>query len=214
MREGSVAVYMKSKFSAKKAEQWEHEIITSHEDLKEWLYYESRKYNSRTKIGNFICLTEQDYIWKYQRLLRKTEYYLNTGRKLRFYLAMVLLNRWRIKYGMNIRLNSCGKGLKIMHIGSILTNGDIGRDCRLHINVSIVSGGKEQMVPTLGDSIVVGVGAIIVGGICLADGIAVGANALVNKTFDERNITIAGVPAKKISSSGSEVWGLEKENHA
>jgi len=36
----------------------------------------------------------------------------------------------------------------------------------------------------------------------IADGIVIGANSVVNKSFTEENITIAGVPAKKINNKG------------
>lgn len=49
----------------------------------------------------------------------------------------------------------------------------------------------------------IGPGAKIFGDIFIADNIAIGANAVVNKSFYESNITIAGVPAKKISNKGS-----------
>ena len=45
-----------------------------------------------------------------------------------YYLSLVKLNRLRFKYGMKVRLNSCGKGLCIVHLGSIITNGDVGED--------------------------------------------------------------------------------------
>ena len=47
-------------------------------------------------------------------------------------------------------------------------------------------------------------GAKIFGNITIADGIVIGANSVVNKSFLEPNITIAGVPAKKISNKGSQ----------
>ena len=37
------------------------------------------------------------------------------------------------------------------------------------------------------------------GNISIANGTAIGANAVVNKSFSEENIAIAGVPAKKIA---------------
>lgn len=40
------------------------------------------------------------------------------------------------------------------------------------------------------------------GQIQIGNGIVIGANAVVNKDFPVDNITIAGVPAKKISSKG------------
>ena len=46
--------------------------------------------------------------------------------------------------------------------------------------------------------ITLGAGCIVIGGVELADGITVGAGAVVTKSFLEPGITIAGVPAKKI----------------
>ena len=43
-----------------------------------------------------------------------------------------------------------------------------------------------------------GVGANIIGNVKIADGIIIGANSLVIKSFLEENIVIAGVPARKI----------------
>jgi serine O-acetyltransferase len=55
----------------------------------------------------------------------------------------------------------------------------------------------------LGNNIYIGPGAKIFGKIRLADGIAIGANAVVNRSFDEPGITIAGVPARQINVEGS-----------
>lgn len=52
---------------------------------------------------------------------------------------------------------------------------------------------------------------MILGDIELADNIAVGANAVVNKSFEEADIAIAGIPAKKISNNGRTVWAGKKE---
>ena len=40
------------------------------------------------------------------------------------------------------------------------------------------------------------------GGVFIADNIAIGANSVVNKSFEEVGISIAGIPAKKINSKG------------
>lgn len=121
---------------------WEHEIISSASDLKEWIKYEGAKYpKENISGGGDFRLTENDAIFKYQKRLRKTEYYLNTGKKWMYYLSLVKLNRLRFKYGMKVRLNSCGKGLCIVHLGSIITNGDVGEDARLFVNSAIVSNG-------------------------------------------------------------------------
>ena len=185
---------------------YHHDIISSKSDLKSWLRYEKKKYTSVTPLYALGILTEQDAIWKYQRRLRITEYHKNTGHKLRYAVSRILLHKMQFRYGMKIKLNSCGKGLKIMHLGSLLTNGDLGHDCSLHVNVAIVSGGRDTGTPVIGNHNVIGVGAIVVGSVTLGNGIAVGANAVVTKSFDEDNIAIAGVPAKKISNNGSGTW--------
>ena len=56
----------------------------------------------------------------------------------------------------------------------------------------------------LGNNVYIGPGAKIFGDIKIADGIAIGANSVVNKSFTEPNIGIAGVPAQKINDKGSE----------
>ena len=96
-----------------------------------------------------------------------------------------------------------------MHLGPILTNGfsKVGEDCSIHINTSIVAQGAGGGVPILGNDIVIGVGEIT-----LAYGIAIGANDVVNKSFEEENIAIAGVPARKISNNGTLSWGRADKN--
>jgi serine O-acetyltransferase len=65
----------------------------------------------------------------------------------------------------------------------------------------------NDIVPSIGNNVVIGPGAVIVGAITIADGIAIGANSYVNRSFLEPNITIAGCPAKRISNISSEdLW--------
>lgn len=191
-----------------------HKIIQTRTELKEWLSYEKKKYRSTTPLWFLGLLSEQDAIWKYQRRLRLTEYHYNKNHKLRYAISRVLLHRMQFRYGMKIKLNSCGKGLKIMHMGSLLTNGDLGEDCSLHVNVSIVSGGRDTGTPVIGNHCVIGVGAALVGSVRIGNGVAVGANAVVTKSFEEDNIAIAGVPAKKISNNGTDTWNKKKDDQA
>lgn len=187
-------------------------MIKSKKALHDYLEYEYRIYHLKWGAVKKLLGSESAIIWSWQKRLRKTEYYYNTNKKLRYNLSKILLN-WRSnKYGLHIGLNVFDKGLHVMHLGSILTNGGVraGRDCAIHINTALVAQGVSNDTPVLGNNIVIGVGATIVGGVTLADGIAVGANALVNKSFNEPNIAIAGVPAKKISENGKNNWNNEK----
>jgi len=80
----------------------------------------------------------------------------------------------------------------------------VGENCRIHHGVTIGTDLVREGLPTLGNNVVISTGVVIVGPISIADGIAIGANSYVNKSFDEPNIAIAGCPAKKISNKGSE----------
>lgn len=182
-------------------------MIENRRDLKEYLKVEKQKYN--LKMYPLLSgIREDDILWKHQKLLRKTEYYHNAQRRIMFVVEKIRLLRIQNKYALHIPINTCEKGLHVMHVGSILINEKavIGENCALHINTGIVAGGVDGSVPKLGKNIVVGIGAVILGGIQLADSIAVGANAVVNKSFNEENIAIAGVPAKKISNNGRTHW--------
>lgn len=186
--------------------QRNHCVIASKKDLQEWLKYERKKYSHITPVFFLFPLTEADAIWKYQRRLRITEYHQNVNHKIRYFISRIMLYRLQFRYGMKVKPNSCGKGLKIMHAGSVLTNGDIGEDCAIHVNAAIVSGGRDQGCPSIGNNAIIGTGAVLVGGVRLGNGVAIGANAVVTKSFAEDNIAIAGVPAKKISNNGSSTW--------
>ena len=100
-----------------------------------------------------------------------------------------------------------------MHVGPVLMNGnvDVGEDCVFHINTALVAGGPNDNVPTLGNGVVLGIGAVVVGGVYIADYVAVGANAVVREDVRESNIAVAGVPARKVSDNGSLEWDKKKE---
>ena len=180
--------------------------INTRADLKDWLSHELKRYDGG--FTSLLKITDAGILRKHQILLRKSEYYKNSGRKILSILYRVRLYRYQAKYSIHIPLNTCGRGLFLLHVGPRLINGDatVGRNCSLHINTAIVSGGTREGSPHLGNNIVVGVGAVILGDVTIADGVAIGANAVVNKSVTEENIAVAGVPAKKISNNGRAEW--------
>ena len=92
--------------------------------------------------------------------------------------------------------------MSIAHHGTIVINGGaiIGANCRLHACVNIgTEAGYGDKAPNIGDNCYIGPGVKIYGNISIANGTAIGANAVVNKSFSEENIAIAGIPAKKIA---------------
>jgi len=151
-----------------------------------------------------------DEIWKFQRLLRKTEYFQNckTGFLSRIYLYYLIyrLHRLSLTLGFSIPRNVFGPGLSIAHRGTIVVSqaAEVGENCRISTCVTIGTGPTDNvaLVPKIGNNVFIGPGAVIVGSIEIADGIAIGANSYVDKSFTEKDITIAGNPARKISEKG------------
>lgn len=187
--------------------------ITSKQMLRDWIAYETNRYGNIKSLGfrikMWLHLGENAILARFMVLLRKTEYYLNTDKKIRYLWNKLLYTKMRDRYSMHIPLNTCGRGLEIMHVGSILMNSrvTVGENCVFHIHTSLVAGGTNDAVPTLGNHVILSVGAVVLGDVVVADDIAIGANAVVNKSFVEPNIAIAGVPAKKISQHGALNWG-------
>lgn len=174
--------------------------------LRDWLGVELQGYPASWQ--RFLCVGEAGILRRHTILLRKTEYHLNSGHKLAALWYKLRLRRLQTRYCLHIPLNTCARGLRIMHLGPILINSKatVGEDCTLHINTSIVAGGTNDDVPTLGKGVIVGVGAVILGGVQVADYTAIGANAVVNRDATEANTAVAGVPARKISNNGSREW--------
>ncbi|HOW14622.1 serine O-acetyltransferase [Methanosarcina sp.] len=126
----------------------------------------------------------------------------------RLYLNFILfrLHRMGIHLGFSIPLNVFGPGLSIAHRGTIIVNkgARVGENCRIHACTNIGSGrGSIHLAPKIGNGVYIGPGAKIFGNVEIADDIAIGANSVVNKSFYEKGISIAGVPAKKINNKGS-----------
>ena len=166
-----------------------------------------RFYYAKSRYDRLMFRLTSDPVYKiarYVKYLRKEEYYYNSHKgKLSTVLYLFYLRRKNVlgnKLGIKIPRNCFGPGLQIAHHGEIIVNeaARIGEDCILHGGNCIGNKGSVDEVPTVGNGLDLGIGAKIVGGVRLGNNIIVGANAVVVKSFDEDNITLAGVPAKKI----------------
>lgn len=159
--------------------------------------------------GKKICIPYVDTIYYYQKLMRKTEYYLNCRKDFfgRIYAQILKLCYLRKsqKLGFSIGLNVFGPGLSIAHYGQIVVNRNakVGKNCRIHEGVTIGATNGQSEAPFIGDNVFIATGAKIIGNIKIADNVAIGANAVVVKDIEEEGITVGGVPAKKISNHSS-----------
>lgn len=158
--------------------------------------------NIKTYLKSLIS---PNVIWKFQKTLRTLEYYSNCRNKgmYKFY-CLYLKYKFKnisLKLGFSIPINVFGPGLSIVHYGTIVINRatKVGENCRIHACVNIGASGGQKEAPQLGDNVYIAPGAKIYGNISVANNTAIGANAVVNKSFDKENTMIAGIPAKVIS---------------
>lgn len=95
-----------------------------------------------------------------------------------------------------------GKGLFIDHgMGVVIgETSEIGENVTLYQGVTLGGTGKERgkRHPTLGNNVLVGVGAKVLGAITIGDNARIGANAVVLKDLPP-NTTAVGVPAKVVA---------------
>lgn len=114
----------------------------------------------------------------------------------------------QISYGLR-----AGGGFYIPHYGGIVINQDalIGNRCYLSHNTTIgrVHAGKKAGVPSIGDDVYIGPGAVILGNCCIGDNAAIAANSVVTSDIPKGSFA-AGAPARVVSLTGAkEILGYE-----
>lgn len=150
-------------------------------------------------------LLAPDYIWLFQKLLRKSEYLGNVRsqrvmRKLMYLFVRMRLRNISVKLGFSIPLNVFGPGLAIVHYGTIIVNQNarIGANCRIHADTNIGASGGSNRAPVIGDNVYIAPGVKIYGDISVPSNCAIGANSVLNKTYLDEHMLIAGIPATPI----------------
>ena len=181
-------------------------MIQSRQDYVQYLQADNpwhRPCSRKEALIQWITADPAGILRRYLRFLRLQEYYMNTagGNKLKKLLALYCegrKNRLGMRLGIEIGPNCFEKGLNLYHSGSIVINPAVraGEGCSLHGANCIGNNGLTQDVPTLGNNVDIGYGAVIIGGITVADNVKIGANAVVNRSVTEPGCTVAGVPAR------------------
>ena len=177
-------------------------MINSYEDYKRYLQADRIALGVRSRWAVFT-----DEILQFQCQLRKVEFLTNCKKSsARRFLAVYRFRKISIKLGFSIPINVFGPGLAILHYGTIVVNSGVrvGSNCRIHTGVNIGAQlGKGTEVPRIGNNCYIGPGAKLFGAIEIGDNTAIGANAVVNKSFPEGNVTLGGIPAKVISEKST-----------
>ncbi|MBQ8057951.1 MAG: serine acetyltransferase [Ruminococcus sp.] len=145
------------------------------------------------------------------KVLRKLEYYTNLQKRnplqqFMFYYYGHKLGKYKAITGIDLDANVAGPGLRISH-GKCVVSVDarLGSGCKILSDVTIGKLGpyNKDGAPRIGNNVYIGTGARIIGDIEIADDVVIGANAVVTKSITEKGITVAGIPAKKISDTDS-----------
>lgn len=173
-------------------------MINNKEQLKQFLDAEEAIYKPGIKKYIPFLFSEFQILHRIVYCLRKAEYYNNKKSLLLGSYYKLRLNRLQNRFGVHIPMNVCGKGLSIAHLGPIIINNNtvIGDNCRIHVGVNIGANGGAS--PIIGNNVYIGPGAKIFGEIQIADGVKIGANAVVNKSCANNNATLVGVPAYEV----------------
>ena len=106
-----------------------------------------------------------------------------------------------------------GKGLMIDHgMGVVIgETAEIGDNCTIYQGVTLGGTGKDvgKRHPTLGNNVMVGAGAKVLGPMTIGDNSKVAANAVVLAEIPE-NSTAVGIPAKIVKREGVRVNDLDQ----
>lgn len=182
-------------------------MISNKIDYKEYLKADEISLNIKNRKKELLF----NEIWKFQRMMRRLEYVNNCKKGVIYKIYKIYLKyryvRKSRKLGFSIPINVFGPGLSIAHRGTIVVSASsrIGANCRIHVCTNIgTKAGFSDKAPILGNNIYIGPGVKLFGDIYISNNTAIGANSVVNKSFYEENIGIAGIPAKKINNKGTD----------
>ncbi len=148
--------------------------------------------------------------FKAVRAYRKANWFYRHNMK---YIARWISQRARHKTGIEIHPGATiGKGLFIDHgMGVVIgETAEIGDNCTIYQNVTLGGTGKDQgkRHPTLGNNVLVGAGARVLGPFKVGNNARIAAGAVVLTEVPD-NATAVGVPARIVRINGEKPKCME-----
>lgn len=136
-----------------------------------------------------------------------------------FFLARLISQINRFFTGIEIHPGAkIGKGLFIDHgMGVVIgETAEVGNDVTIYHGVTLGGTGKDKgkRHPTIGDNVIIGAGAKVLGPITIGDNVKIGANSVVLKDVII-NSTAVGIPAKVLKKTEAriiEIRSIKGEN--
>lgn len=147
----------------------------------------------------------------FYRILNYQFYQKKKISKITLIISYLINDKIHIPYQAKI-----GGGLIIPHPKCIIihSNTIIGRNATIQQGVSIAGNvfkrEKGRISPIIGDNVLIGAGAKILGPIKIGDNSIIGANAVVIKDIPKNSVAV-GVPAKRIKDVKKSFIDLERE---
>ncbi len=134
--------------------------------------------------------------------------------KKKYFPARAISQTARYITGIEIHPGAkIGKGLVIDHgMGVVIgETAEIGDNCTLYQGVTLGGTGKDvgKRHPTLGNNVMVGAGAKVLGPFTVGDNVKIAANAVVLDKIPEDS-TAVGMPAKVVRREGQRVNDLDQ----
>ena len=126
-----------------------------------------------------------------------------------FFLARYVSQRGRHKTGIEIHPGATiGEGLFIDHgMGIVIgETAEIGNNCTIYHQVTLGGTGKDtgKRHPTIGDNVLIGAGAKILGPVVVGNNTRIAAGSVVLRGLPA-NVTAAGVPAIVVRVNGDKI---------
>ncbi|MCR5019749.1 serine O-acetyltransferase [Ruminococcus sp.] len=130
------------------------------------------------------------------------------------FIARLISQTARFLTGIEIHPGAkIGKGLLIDHGAGVVIGetAEIGDNCLLYQGCTLGGTGKDQgkRHPTLGNNVMVGCGAKVLGPFKVGDNSKIAANAVVLEPVPE-NCTCVGVPARVVKQNGKRTLDLDQ----
>jgi serine O-acetyltransferase len=118
-------------------------------------------------------------------------------------LAKLFALKNQVVFGCDIaRSARIEGGLYLPHPNGIVIGQwvKIGKNCIIHQGVTLGARGEDHKLanPVIGDEVVIGTGAKILGGLQIGNYARIGANAVVLESVPEKGIAV-GIPARTVS---------------
>lgn len=132
-------------------------------------------------------------------------------------LARMISQASRRRTGIEIHPGATiGRRLVIDHgMGLVIgETAEIGDDCLIYHGVTLGGTGKEagKRHPTIGNNVLIGTGAKVLGPITIGDNSRVAANSVVLRDIPE-NSTAVGIPARVVRLAGKKIDFVKEVDH-